>query len=219
MGQFALLFLFVAAILALALSQPQPDFPGEFTCNFTSDWKKTTGRMVLGLDTRGVPAEFLILEDGTLDHLCRQNHNGTACVQLTAFGTRFQYFPQLSPPDCCRCCSINSTTYPCPGPLSPKWLSNATGNLIYLGIENVKGRPCHKWNAVGLSGDFNYYYQDMRGLVCEIDGYNYLSSRAQRADDQYVFLPATYSTTVDPHEFDLPDACKDARPCGPPTCQ
>ena len=203
-------FATVAAIL--------PTFPSMFRSNFTSNWKMTKGTYALGKSTNGQAAEALYLEDGTHDHMCSHSHNSTACMQLTAFGARYHFFPELSPQDCCICCRYDRGGYLCGGPVSPAWVSNSTGNLKYLGIANVLGRKCYKWNAVGLHGDFNYYYQDLQGRPCEIDGYNYLRNPSERADDQYIFVPSTYSTAVPPELFDLPDVCKNPRPCGPPVC-
>ena len=36
----------------------------------------------------------------------------------------------------------------------------------------------------------------LRGLPCEIDGYNYLRSPTERSDDLFVFDPATVNTTA-----------------------
>ena len=207
-----------AAPLPHTEDPPVPRFPPVFRSNFTSRWKNTTGTYALGRSADGRPAEAIVLRDGTRDHLCSQSHNGTACVQLTAHGARYHVFPELSPPDCCVCCRYDRGAYPCGGPLSPEWVSNRTGNLVFMGVATVGGRACYKWNAVGLSGDFNYYYQDLQGRPCEIDGYNYLRNPQEQADDQYIFVPSTFSVDVHPDMFTVPEACTRPRACGPPVC-
>ena len=60
-------------------------------------------------------------------------------------------------------------------------------------------RSSLRFNAVGLGGDPNYYYQDVdTGLPCAIDGYNYLRSPTEPADDMYVRV-----TRIDGYDQDL----------------
>eukprot|EP00658_Telonema_sp_P-2_P065454 TRINITY_DN54687_c0_g1_i1.p1 TRINITY_DN54687_c0_g1~~TRINITY_DN54687_c0_g1_i1.p1 ORF type:complete len:226 (+),score=42.95 TRINITY_DN54687_c0_g1_i1:124-801(+) len=197
-----------------------PHWPKTFQANWTSHWKATEGLYATDTRPQGAQAELIVLEDGTRDHLCSARHNNTMCVQLTVSGFRYHYFPGLPEPDCCRCCSYApSSKYECAGPLSPSWLDNVTGNLEYLGVHNVSGRECAKWNSAGLGGDPNFYYQDLKdGEPCEVDGYNYLRTPAERSDDQYIFEKATYTNQVPPELFAVPPLCEKAAYCGPPVC-
>ena len=55
---------------------------------------------------------------------------------LVAAGYRFHHFPDKA--DCCKCCAYASGSYLCGGPMSPRWVDNSTGNLVYLGVHDVK---------------------------------------------------------------------------------
>jgi len=105
--------------------------------------------------------------------------------------------------------------------LGPQWVNNATGNLLYMGVEAVRGAACHKWDVLGL-GDpphDNFYFQFVdSGLPCEVDALNYLRTPEQRADDQYIFSASSYTTHVPAAVFEVPPMCADARFCGPPVC-
>ncbi|CAJ1339811.1 unnamed protein product [Effrenium voratum] len=162
------------AAAAAALAVPQPTWPVAFEAWYVSDYKRTSG--LYATDSRaGVAASRITFADGTRDHLCSAFHNNTRCEQLmTVGGFRYLYFPQVK--DCCKCCTYATGTYECGGPVGPRWVSNATGNLHYLGREEVLGRTCHKWSVAGLVPAFpNYYLEDTQtGRPCAIDGYNYL---------------------------------------------
>jgi len=98
-------------------------------------------------------------------------------------------------------------------------VSNETGNLQYLGIENVKGNRCHKWNAVGLKNHPNYYYQYVAsGLPCEVDGLNYLRKPTEKADDQYIFDEASFKFSLRQGYFQVPRICKSVKNCRGSVC-
>lgn len=208
---------------------PVPIWPDAFTAEYVSDWMETHGTFSVSYGGTSLPprpkviggvsaaSERIDLADGSRDHLCSAFHNATPCTQLTTGGFRYLHFPAVG--RCCRCCSYGgeSSAYPCGGPLSPQWLSNATGNLAYEGVEQVRGSPCHRWRLQGI-GD-NFYYQFVgSGLPCEIDGYNYLRTPEQRADNQYIFDERSIATAVPPSRFAVPDICRSAPFCGPPVC-
>eukprot|EP00435_Cladocopium_sp_Y103_P010963 s530_g2.t2 len=136
----------------------------------------------------------------------------------TVGGFRYLYFPNVK--DCCKCCTYTAGTYECGGPVGPQWLNNATGNLQYLGREEILGRTCHKWSVEGVfPGHLNYYFEDVAsGRPCGIDGYNYLRTPAEAADDQYLFEVDGLNLTVDPSTFRVPDVCRDSRYCGGKVC-
>merc|ERR1712228_1024965 len=95
-------------------------------------------------------------------------------------GWRYLVWPELQ--TCCKC-GTYAHGY---GPISPKWVQNITGNLVYEGVFKVNlsdsvSYVCDKWNVHGLSGHNNYYYQHVSSIAtgagprpCEIDGLNYL---------------------------------------------
>ncbi|CAE7605543.1 unnamed protein product [Symbiodinium natans] len=208
--------------LALLLLQgastlPQPHWPSTFVADYVSDDKHTTG--YYASDTSpGVGASRITFEDGSGDHLCSYYHTKTPCEQLTTGGFRYLYFPNL--PDCCKCCTYATGSYLCGGPVGPRWMSNATGNLIYEGKEVILGRACHKWGIQGIfPTHMNYYFQDVEtGLPCGLDGYNYLRTPDEPADDQYLFKVGSVNLTVPHSTFDVPQLCKAARYCGGKVC-
>jgi hypothetical protein len=121
----------------------------------------------------------------------------------------------------CRCCSYSGGSYECGGPLSPKWVNNSTGNLVYVGREDVRGALCHKWNVQGLGEPphDNFYFQSVEtGLPCAVDAENYLRTPDQKADDQYIFNPSSFSTKVPLDMFRVPAVCHNSEYCGPPVC-
>lgn len=201
-----------------------PVWPASFRSEFKSYAKHTQGLFALGVDPDGHVAELLTFGDGTRDHLCSSYHNDTACTQLTTKGWKWLVWPEIS--KCCKCCSFENHC----APLAPAWLRNQSGNIHYAGIFPVKldGKEflCKKWYVLGLSGwaHPNYYYEHvpttdgLAGLPCEIDGYNYLYDPSQLADDQYIFIPETFSTDVSTTLFQLPDFCKDDAYCGKSVC-
>mmetsp|Transcript_36078 Transcript_36078/g.102136 ORF Transcript_36078/g.102136 Transcript_36078/m.102136 type:complete len:233 (-) Transcript_36078:116-814(-) len=208
-----LLTLFVRGASAEA---PLPTWPPVFTSKYTSDWMQTHGTFWVSVPVDGSTASQRIdLADGTRDHLCSTFHNSTPCTQLTTEGFRYLYFPQV--PDCCRCCSYATGPYLCGGPLGPKWLSNATGNLSYKGVESVRGRRCDKWGIQGLSSNYYFQFVDSK-LPCQIDSYNYLRTPEQRADNQYIFEPGTFADRIPVSTFSVPEMCVGSRFCGPPVC-
>eukprot|EP00746_Dinoflagellata_sp_MGD_P090208 gnl/MRDRNA2_/MRDRNA2_35603_c0_seq1.p1 gnl/MRDRNA2_/MRDRNA2_35603_c0~~gnl/MRDRNA2_/MRDRNA2_35603_c0_seq1.p1 ORF type:complete len:238 (+),score=26.81 gnl/MRDRNA2_/MRDRNA2_35603_c0_seq1:84-797(+) len=220
-----MMYLLYAGALQVAFtmpigSGPMPSWPAQFQSTFWSPSKRTSGLYALGRDTAGKAAGLLTFADGTRDHLCSAYHNNTACSMLEAQGWRYMVFPQIE--QCCKCCSFENGC----GPLSPHWLNNATGNLIYMGVSTVSlsdlSYQCHKWHVIGLDPDpkkSNYYYEHMgsvlnngsvaAGRPCEIDGYNYLHDPSERSDDQYIFNVSTFETTVNPSIFAVPTFCQD----------
>lgn len=208
----------------------QPLFPHTFQASYVSpvDAKNTSGVYALGTDKFGKAAQITTFEDGTRDHLCQFFFNATACVQLMTKGWRYMYWPKLQ--KCCKCCSFANGC----GPLDPKWVQNQSGNIIYEGLSTVSYSAsvkyrCHKWNAVGLEGDPNYYYQHLDqaaprghgtvpGPPCEIDGLNYLHTPQQKADDQYIFDKASISTANAVELFEVPSYCADDSYCGTNAC-
>eukprot|EP00929_Paragymnodinium_shiwhaense_P118826 TRINITY_DN90723_c0_g1_i1.p1 TRINITY_DN90723_c0_g1~~TRINITY_DN90723_c0_g1_i1.p1 ORF type:complete len:252 (+),score=13.45 TRINITY_DN90723_c0_g1_i1:60-815(+) len=208
--------------------QPAPVWPAAFTAAYVSPHvsedtlgKDTTGSFVV--DTSHAASERIELLDGTRDHLCSAMHNNTPCTQLTSGGYRYLVFPKANATgDCCKCCTYASGTYLCGGPLGPQWLDNATGNLVYLGVQYIKDidSHCHKWSVAGLVPEHpNYYYQHVEsGMPCGIDGYNYLRTPDQRADDLYWFPSSQIRLGVDPQVFSVPSMCTDARYCGNSVC-
>ncbi|CAK9068959.1 unnamed protein product [Durusdinium trenchii] len=199
----------------LATATPQATWPSAFEAWYASDAKHTTGHYAT--DSH-VGASRIVLRDGTGDHLCSAFHNATACEQLTVAGFRYLYFPNAG--DCCKCCTYTTGTYECGGPVGPQWVKNLTGNLRYVGRSEILGRSCHKWSIVGLDPEhLNYYFQDVQtGLPCGIDGYNYLRTPAEPADDQYLFEADSLNLTVPTSHFDVPERCQDARYCGGEVC-
>mmetsp|Transcript_10837 Transcript_10837/g.21259 ORF Transcript_10837/g.21259 Transcript_10837/m.21259 type:complete len:248 (-) Transcript_10837:80-823(-) len=196
----------------------KPLWPGEFSTTFVSKWKNTTGNYaVLVRGDHGV-GERIVLDDGSRDHLCSTFHKNTPCTQLTTQGFRFLYFPEVK--DCCKCCTYTQGTYECGGPLGPKWLNNVTGNMQYQGVESVNGRDCHKWTIIGLMPDHpNFYWQDVKtGLPCGMEGFNYLKTPEERADDQYLFDPNAFVLKAPPSLFYVPKICRNSRYCGKPVC-
>ncbi|CAE7945067.1 unnamed protein product [Symbiodinium necroappetens] len=170
-------------------------------------------------DTRPtVGASRITFADGSRDHLCSYYHTNTSCEQLTTGGFRYLYFPKVE--DCCKCCTYTTGSYECGGPVGPRWVSNATGNLVYLGQEQILSRACHKWGISGVfPGKLNYYFQEVEtGLPCGIDGYNYLRSPAEPADDQYLFQPGSVNLAVPGSTFDVPPLCMSSRYCGGKVC-
>mmetsp|Transcript_18156 Transcript_18156/g.34090 ORF Transcript_18156/g.34090 Transcript_18156/m.34090 type:complete len:224 (+) Transcript_18156:92-763(+) len=212
----------LAAIFAIFLpvtlaESPVPKWPAAFEAWYSSDDKNTTG--YYASDTRpGVGASRITFADGSRDHLCSVYHSNTSCEQLTVGGFRYLYFPKAS--DCCTCCTYARGSYQCGGPVGPKWVNNATGNLEYHGIEEILGRRCHKWNIRGMFGWHpNFYFQDVdSGLPCGIDGYNYLRTPAEPADDQYLFKPGSVNLSVALPNFDVPALCAASRYCGGKVC-
>jgi len=197
------------------LMAPKPMWPRRFAAAFSSPprGKNTTGAYSLLYPE----AERIALADGSRDHLCSALHPGTACTQLTTGGFRYLDFPRLG--RCCKCCSYASGSYRCGGPLGPQWLDNATGNLVYMGVAATPHGQCDKWDAQGLRGHHNYYYQFTdRGTPCEVDGLNYLRTPSQPADDLYVFDPASYSTEVALSDFEVPSRCAGAGACRASVC-
>lgn len=50
-----------------------------------------------------------------------------------------------------------------------------------MGIAATPHGQCDKWDAQGLRGHHNYYYQFTdRGTPCEVDGLNYLRTPSTR---------------------------------------
>ena len=200
-------------------AEPQPQWPAEFSANFTSPAtaKDTSGFWASSSEHR---SEVLRFQDGTRDHLCSAYHNGTACTVLATGGWRYLIWPALN--RCCRCCSDATGC----GALRPDWLANLTGNIHYEGIVTVRAaddpaRRCHKWAVIGLSArDPNYWLQaaDGSGRPCEFDGYNYLRTPAERADDDYVLTLSTYVPRAPPSLFKPPPECDAAAMCGSPVC-
>mmetsp|Transcript_16863 Transcript_16863/g.19589 ORF Transcript_16863/g.19589 Transcript_16863/m.19589 type:complete len:239 (+) Transcript_16863:337-1053(+) len=213
----ALSFAGLVPIKGNQTANPKPNWPRTFFAKYESDYKFTTGTYAVDV-RRGHPAsERIYFKDGTYDHLCGAFYNNTSCIHLTTAGHRYLIFPNVN--FCCRCCSYASGSYLCGGPLSPKWVSNETGNLQYLGIENVKGNRCHKWNAVGLKNHPNYYYQYVAsGLPCEVDGLNYLRKPTEKADDQYIFDEASFKFSLRQGYFQVPRICKSVKNCGGSVC-
>lgn len=222
-----------AAAAAAAAPPPLPVWPPRFSSAWTSPeypaWspdsrgKATSGRYAVDSapsDGRGA-SERIDLLDGSRDHLCQRFYNQTPCTQLTTQGFRFLYFPREN--DCCRCCTYAAGTYLCGGPIGPQWVNNATGNIRYEGRVLVNGTySCDKWRVVGVLPPplpTNYYYSDAgTGRPCEIDGYNYLRTPLQRADDLYVFDPTSWTDSVDPSVFDVPAVCDGSRYCATGVC-
>jgi hypothetical protein len=209
-------------VIALAVVEvAAPTWPATFSANFTSPpypgGKGTSG--FFAYDS-AADAELKTFQDGTHDHLCSAYHNATPCTHLTVAGWYYLVFPERDA--CCKCCSFDEGC----GPLRPNWLSNSTGNLQYLGLAAVVGpagrHMCDKWEVRGLAHPpfTNYYYAHAsgphRGLPCEIDGYNYLRSPDQRADDLYLF--GTPSTVAPADSFRIPGRCAAAARCGTPVC-
>lgn len=203
---------------------PLPTWPATFQSKFQSPSKQAEGIFAIGHDASGAPAEVLTLTDGTRDHLCAGFHNDTACTMLTTRGWKWLVWPDVS--RCCKCCSDETDC----GPLVPTWLQNASGNIFFEGVASVTlgaaTVQCRKWAVLGLKGwkNPNYYYEHLptagahAGLPCEIDGYNYMTVPSQRSDDQYIFVPESFSTSVPPGLFDLPAFCKEDSYCGAPLC-
>ena len=191
---------------------PQPHFPTKFAAHWVSDYQKGIGFYALDKHR-----EKIIFQDGTADHLCSSYYNHTSCVQLTTQGYRYLIFPEKD--DCCKCCTYTRGSYLCGGPLSSSWVSNKTGNLQYLGVEDVRGKKCHKWNAHGFY-DPNFYFEFVSsGLPCEIDVFNYLRNPSQRSDNQYIFMEETVTEEYDSHKmFKVPAMCKDSEYCGGKVC-
>ena len=152
-------FLCYIVSAAAAAAQPKPVWPPTFSATFHSDYKKTNGNFTVS--ALQAASERIDMEDGTMDHLCSTVHNHTAWNQLTTAGFRYLYFPTAQPADCCKCCSYTHGNYECGGPLSPAWVSNETGNLLYLGRRLVNGLEADRWNSQGLGTPphGNYYYQ------------------------------------------------------------
>jgi hypothetical protein len=164
--------------------------------------------------------------DGTRDHLCSGYYNKTPCTMLTTKGWKWLVWPQIQ--KCCKCCSYANGC----GPLSPSWVSNASGRTRYEGLVSVTydGRSpmlCHKWKIPGLTTHSNYYYMHTtnnsdwpgsNGMPCEVDGYNYLRTPSERADDQYIFDPNTISQSIPAAMFQLPPFCSNASLCGGTVC-
>ncbi|GBG28203.1 Hypothetical Protein FCC1311_044262 [Hondaea fermentalgiana] len=195
-----------------------PKWPSVFSTTYESYWLNTTGKyLYLEHGSKG-PAERIDFDDGSRDHLCSTFHKNTPCSQLTTQGFRYLHFPEID--DCCKCCTYVEGTYECGGVLSPKWLSNATGNVAYHGIETVRGHACHKWTIVGLMPEHpNFYWQSVEtGLPCGLQGYNYLKTPAERADDQYLFDVDTMRLEASESLFQVPELCKGSRYCGDPVC-
>mmetsp|Transcript_27962 Transcript_27962/g.64534 ORF Transcript_27962/g.64534 Transcript_27962/m.64534 type:complete len:239 (+) Transcript_27962:55-771(+) len=216
------LLLIVCQLGAAQASSRLPQWPGHFFSAYWSPGKRTIGVFANGLDKSGVSAELVTLEDGSSDHLCSTYHNNTRCTILTADKWKWLVWPDLA--DCCKCCPISKGC----GPLASGWLNNASGNIFYAGITGVDSAlgtfQCHKWMVQGLDPENpNYYYEHTganasEGTPCEIDGYNYLYVPSQRADDQYIFDPSSYSTQPAPTLFDMPDYCKESSFCEGRVC-
>jgi hypothetical protein len=209
---------FACIATASLTATPQPVWPTEFTTNFSSPAKRTSGVWAF---SSSQASEIIVLGDGTRDHLCSGYHNDTACTQLINGGWRYLVWPQINA--CCRCCSSATGC----GVLRNDWLSNTSGNLHYVGIVEVRAtssgssRRCHKWNVVGLPPAHpNYWMQSVAdGTPCEFDGYNYLRDPSEPADDQYIVVLSTYTPgAVDPSLFAVPHVCNGAAACGAPVC-
>ena len=56
------------------------------------------------------------------------------------------------------------------------------------------------------------------GLPCGIDGYNYLRTPQEPADDQYLFEPEGLNLTLAPGSFQVPEHCKGSRYCAGEVC-
>merc|ERR1719343_562524 len=157
------------------------------------------------------------MADGSRDHLCAHFHLDTPCTMLTTLGWKYLVFPELT--SCCRCCSYKTGC----GPLGTSWLSNATGNLKYRGVETVEGRACNHWTVQGLFVEpqfLNHYWQFTdTGLPCQIDSYNYLFNMSQRADNWYTFDYASVDVSEqDPSLFAPPPYCENAALCRGGVC-
>lgn len=202
---------------AAALAVPQATWPAAFEAWYASDYKHTTGLYATD-SSKDVAASRIVLGDGSGDHLCSAFHTSTRCEQLTVGGFRYLYFPNVK--DCCKCCTYTAGSYDCGGPVGPQWVNNATGNLQYLGREEILGRTCHKWSVEGVfPGHLNYYFEDVAsGRPCGIDGYNFLRTPAEPADDQYLFEVEGLNLTVDPSTFHVPDMSRDSRYCAGKVC-
>mmetsp|Transcript_10040 Transcript_10040/g.16435 ORF Transcript_10040/g.16435 Transcript_10040/m.16435 type:complete len:227 (+) Transcript_10040:211-891(+) len=212
----AILWLFASVAAA---SPGLPRWPREFSANYVSFAKNTTGRFVVKDEGGHDASQLITFQDGTLDHLCSHYFNHTACNQLTAGGFRYLVFPQVK--SCCKCCAYRIGTYECGGPLASTWLNNASGNLFYEGRVNVLTSKLYKWKVVGLSEETpNFYYDhaDSRRLPAIIDGYNYLDNPSQRSDDEYQFDSDSFKFSVDNSVFRVPDICLDAAYCGGKVC-
>ena len=77
--------LLLAATAASLGFEPLPQWPLEFSANFTSpsSAKNTSGFWASSSEHR---SEVLRFHDGTRDHLCSAYHNGTACTVLATGG-------------------------------------------------------------------------------------------------------------------------------------
>uniref|UniRef100_A0A7S3PPW0 Uncharacterized protein n=1 Tax=Aplanochytrium stocchinoi TaxID=215587 RepID=A0A7S3PPW0_9STRA len=199
------------------LSKPVPKWPSRFLAEYTSTYKHTSGTFAVDVRPNRPASERIYFGDSTYDHLCSTYYNHTPCIQLTTKGYRYLVFPEKN--DCCKCCTYSHGDYLCGGPLSPEWVSNKTGNLIFLGIKDVKGRKCYKWDSRGLQNHSNFYYQFVdTGLPCEIDGLNYLRNPSEKADDQYIFKENSFKFFVNESFFDVPTICENSRYCGGRVC-
>ena len=65
-----------------------------------------------------------------------------------------------------------------------------------MGVAATPHGQCDKWDAQGLRGHHNYYYQFTdRGTPCEVDGLNYLRTPSQPAAE-YAHLAMFGQTTT-----------------------
>lgn len=199
---------------------PKP-WPKAFSSPFLSPpyAKNTTGNysLVDGLASR------IDFQDGYRDRLCSSMYNHTPCTQLTVSGFRYLDFPELG--KCCKCCAYGSGSYPCAGPIAGDYfLTNTTGDLVYVGQAKYRNLTCDGWNHWGVAPWGNYYWSlaeegDPRfGMPIVIDNANYLATEHQRADDMYVFDPDVFTTSVDNLLFEVPTRCRESPYCGTHVC-
>eukprot|EP00924_Labyrinthula_sp_SR-Ha-C_P001192 maker-scaffold_7-snap-gene-16.8-mRNA-1 protein AED:0.33 eAED:0.33 QI:0/0/0/1/1/1/3/0/192 len=180
------------SLLSFSIGIQQPFFPPKFISNYYSEYKDTYGVYALSPHS-----QLIVFANGYRDHLCRSQANNTECWHLTTEGFRYL--------------SLLQVLYLYIWKLSLWWTFEQ---------KMVNGELCWKWNAVGLNGDPNYYYELVNTPIpCEIDGYNYLTTPAQRSDDQYIFELSSFKIHFDDQKvFHVPEICEDVDYCGNSVC-
>ncbi len=136
-------------------------------------------------------------ENGKWDRYCGTVYpfRSTPCTHIVSGGNRYLHFPEKN--YCCFCCSAAQGC----GMLKPDWTDGAVFVRDYV---DEKGRTIHVYDKKGMQSNLIHITDDKKQII-RIE---------QIPNDDQVFNEDSFSTTVDPAVFNLPDICKVENACG-----
>ena len=142
-------------------------------------------------------------DNGRWDRYCGLTHHirDQPCSQYIVEGNRYLYYPKND--SCCYCCNAADGC----GVMKNDWMSDGE----YVGEEQRGGVDAFKWNKKGLQD--NFYWETKETSAADripIATDMGAGSSTDFIQDYYV---DTFTTTVDPSVFTLPDACAKKKKC------